>query len=97
MPHSSTFQKNSFRRIQLAMRPSIKTISNQATEKARDGKISCILGKEKLIAYKNKLLTPEEVPLTVSYDMGWNKRSSGNKYDSISGHGFIMGGNTKKI
>ena len=29
--------------------------------------------------------------------MGWNKRSSGNKYDSISGHGFVLGGNSKKI
>ena len=31
------------------------------------------------------------------YDMGWNKRSSGNKYDSISGHGFLQGGNSRKI
>ena len=29
--------------------------------------------------------------------MGWNKRSSGNKYDSISGHGFLLGGNSRKI
>ena len=29
--------------------------------------------------------------------MGWNKRSSGNKYDSISGHRFVLGGNSKKI
>ena len=97
MPHSSTFQKCSFRRIQLAIRSSIKKITNEAMEKAREDEIRCTLGEEKLVAYKNKLLTPEEVPLTVSYDMGWNKRSSGNKYDSISGHGFIMGGNTKKI
>ena len=30
-----------------------------------------------------------EVQLVVMYDMGWNKRSSGHKYDSISGHGFL--------
>ena len=29
--------------------------------------------------------------------MGWNKRSSGHKYDSISGHGFLMGGLNKKV
>ena len=28
--------------------------------------------------------------------MGWNKRSSGNRYDSNSGHAFIIGGITKK-
>ena len=35
--------------------------------------------------------------LTVCYDMGWNKRSSGNRYDSISGHGIAFGAHSKKI
>ena len=29
--------------------------------------------------------------------MGWNKRSSGHKYNSISGHGFLMGEINTKI
>ena len=29
--------------------------------------------------------------------MGWQKRSSGHKYDSTSGHGFMLGARTKKI
>ena len=29
--------------------------------------------------------------------MGWNKRSSGHMYDSVSGHGFILGGLTQKV
>ena len=45
---------------------------------------------------QNKL-TPAQVPLTVMYEMGWNKRSSGNKYNSISGHAFLIGGNSRKI
>ena len=36
----------------------------------------------------------EKVGLTVSYDMGWNKCSSGNRYDSLSGHAFIIGAYT---
>ena len=28
--------------------------------------------------------------LTVSFDIGWNKRSSGNKYDSLSDHAFYI-------
>jgi len=28
---------------------------------------------------------------TVSYDMGWSKRSTGKVYDSLSGHGFLIG------
>ena len=33
----------------------------------------------------------EQVKLTVSFDIGWNKRSSGNGYDSLSGHTFYIG------
>ena len=29
--------------------------------------------------------------------MGWNKQTSRTKYDSVSGHGSVLGGNTKKI
>ena len=46
-------------------------------------------------AYENWLSRPlterESVGITVSYDMAWQKRSSGQKYDSPSGHAFIVG------
>ena len=32
-----------------------------------------------------------------SYDMGWSKRSSGNRYDSSSGHSFMVGCLSDKI
>ena len=38
-----------------------------------------------------------KVGLDVSYDMGWQKRSSGHKYDSPSGHGFLVGCRTRKV
>ena len=47
--------------------------------------------------YEKKELDPSHAQLTLSYDMGWNKRSSGTKYDSTSGHGFVLGSQTKKI
>ena len=34
--------------------------------------------------------------LTLSVDMGWNKRSSGRRYDSPSGVFLAMGGERKK-
>ena len=37
------------------------------------------------------------VDLVVSADMGWQKRSSGRKYDSPSGHMFLIGSSTNKI
>ena len=48
----------------------------------------------------NKWLKNEPIDLprlTVAYDMGWQQRSSGRKYDSNSGHGLIIGMNTKKV
>jgi len=36
-------------------------------------------------------------PLTVLYDMGWQKRAAGRIYNSSSGHGFLIGAYTNKI
>ena len=35
--------------------------------------------------------------LTTSYDMGWNKRSSGHRCDSLSEHAFTIGACTRRI
>ena len=29
--------------------------------------------------------------ITTSYDMGWQRRSTGRVYDSLSGHGYMVG------
>ena len=52
--------------------------------------------------FKNKQIDklPEEIQrigIAISYDMGWNKRSTGRVYDSLSGHGFIIGCLTGKV
>ena len=39
----------------------------------------------------------DSVGLRVAYDMGWQKKSSGKRYDSLSGHCFLFGLDTKKI
>ena len=35
--------------------------------------------------------------LTVSYDMGWQRRSTGRKYNSLSGFGALVGNNGNKV
>ena len=47
------------------------------------------------ISYKDK--NKNKVKLTVTYDMGWQKRSSGRIYDSSSGQAFIIGASSKGI
>jgi hypothetical protein len=39
----------------------------------------------------------EKARLTVSFDMGWQKRACGCQYNSLSGHAFIVGARTKKV
>ena len=38
-----------------------------------------------------------QIGISVSYDMGWSKRSTGRVYDSLSGHGFMIGCSTGKV
>jgi hypothetical protein len=35
-------------------------------------------------------------PLVCSFDMGWQQRSSGNRYNSLSGHALLVGAFTRK-
>ena len=37
------------------------------------------------------------IGITVSYDMGWQKRSTGRIYDSLSRHGFMIGCSKAKL
>ena len=97
LPNGSSYKSRHFARIQNAIRPDIVKISDSCMDKARHEEIRTTLGEDLYKDFLQKKLTPAQVPLTVMYDMGWNKRSSGNKYDSMSGHGFLLGGNTKKI
>ena len=48
------------------------------------------------VLYKTRVKN-NKVKLTVIYDMGWQKRSSGRRYDSSSGHAFIIGARIKGI
>ena len=36
-------------------------------------------------------------PIDVAFDMGWQKRAGGRVYDSLSGHGFLIGQKTGKV
>ena len=47
--------------------------------------------------WRAKKLTNEDNGLTICYDMGWNKRSTGTRYDSISGQGVMVGALSRKV
>ena len=39
----------------------------------------------------------DKAGLTIAFDMGWNKRGCGHRYDSLSGHAIIIGTKTQKV
>ena len=90
MPHGSTFHKSTFSHVQSAQRDKIMNLSNFSMKSEREREIEATIGENKYTEYLKGNLMPNEIRLTTSYDMGWNKRSSGHKYDSISGHGFLL-------
>ena len=48
-------------------------------------------------ALSDKGKEKNKVKLTVTYDTGWQKRSSDRRYGSSSGHVFIIGGRSMGI
>ena len=63
--------------------------------KCKNGEtINNILTNKNLTTQNDEIPT---IPIAVSYDMGWQKRSGGRVYDSLSGHGFIIGCRTGKV
>ena len=59
-----------------------------------DEVIASSLQKEKLLSPKDD--NGKEI-IVGSYDMGWNKRSSGNRYDSLSGQAAFIGSRSGKV
>jgi putative lipoic acid-binding regulatory protein len=94
-PNGSVFKTKIFGRVQEQLQKEIVKITNETMRTCRDEEIKETSGESGLKKYREGKTVANDVKFTVSYNMGWNKRSSGRKYDSISGHGFLMGGHTK--
>ena len=73
MPHANTFHRNTFRHLQIFLRQEIMVVSNSSMKKCREEEISKTVSKETFEKYKDNKTTASEIPLTCSYNMGWNK------------------------
>ena len=105
LPSAQTFQKSHFGTIEKKIRTTIKQLTNSSISIALDEEMRLTLednfeGEElmsKLNDWKQKKLKNDHNGLTVCYDMGWNKRSTGTRYDSISGQGIMIGARSGKV
>ena len=101
LPNANAFRRDRFKSVEDSIGREIRKYSNKIIEEAIDEEVLLTLTKqnreESFQLWKDGLLDANSIKIKVSYDMGWNKRSSGNKYDSTSGHGIVIGALSKKI
>ena len=101
LPNSHNFVRTHTRYISF-FTDIIKTIVEDEMEEALWEEVEATIVAEKGQVYYDNWLKErkdnrEIVGLTISYDCGWQKKSSGRKYDSKSGHAFLVGAYTRKI
>jgi hypothetical protein len=78
--------------------PTINKVRMYAEQMGTDEEINATLNSPDYPI--DQELLEAEVPLhrvRASYDMGWQVRSSGNKYASPTGHGLLLGAITRKV
>ena len=95
LPNIKIVNGRFFQNMELIVGPILRQVGTKVMGEALEEEIELILGSEgKFEMWKQGNLP---VSITVSFDMGWNERSSGTRYDSISGHPFFIGCLSKKI
>ena len=102
LPRSKSFATRTFGAVESVIGKAQRDLSDRLIAEALKNEIIAQMKKDKFeISYDEWIALPpderETILLTISFDMGWQKRSSGRRYDSLSGHAFAIGGLTKKV
>jgi hypothetical protein len=108
LPNDTTMQSRSFGIIEERISPFIQSVTTQVllenlTEEVRLS-FETIPDKDEtdVANWKNSVINQSAYnkakypTITVSFDMGWQQRSSGKRYSSPSGHAFFIGGLSRK-
>ena len=112
LPNSATMEKRSFGIIESRLSPTIIGFTEEilmenlrtAVRVYYDGRRDNNSNRLLFDMWTEQVNSPDEVvllpamypKLTVSADMAWQKRSSGNRYDSNSGHATLVEATTRK-
>lgn len=95
IPSAKSLHQRLFKIMETTIGKHLSKFAVKSMEDGIDEEVKLTLNDEsKYTQYINKKLT---VALTVSFVMGWIKCSSGNRYDSISGHALKIGVLSDKI
>ena len=75
----------------------IATIRHELRTKYKLDTINSHIDAYCLGKYDDVPIEIQRIGISVSFDMGWQKRSTGRLYDSISGHGYLIGCRTNNM
>lgn len=107
LPNATTFEKSSMPKIEKGMTESIQALTDQYLQDNLVAEVMLTCEGDMTFDFDQWKTCLEEgghsddadlirPQIGVSMDMGWNKRSSGRKYDSNSGSAFLVGVKTRK-
>ena len=93
IPMPSSFPYVTFPKIENVIGPTLINVSEKSQLEALKKEVKAETGQD----YGELMTKDEKIGIMGSYDMGWNKRSSGHRYDSISGHAFLISYHCQKV
>ena len=89
--------RRQFKVLEIQLCPTMEEIKQKSQDNASQHEVQLTLDCTDNAV--EQTLLKEDVPIyrvRASFDMGWQVRSSGNKYGSCSGHAFLIGALSQK-
>jgi hypothetical protein len=105
LANSTTMQTRSFTTIEESIGPALRKVAREMMVEnlVAEVKASNSLSPNDLELWERSLTDEDFVldkckypKIQASYDMAWQQRNSGHRYNSASGHGLLVGGLTRK-
>ena len=104
LPNATTMEKRSWPELEQRLAPTIHEVALNVLQQNLEAEVLEVFGDEMdddnnllFELWKSKQLPDYLYPsIDVSTDMGWQGRSSGKSYTSLSGHAALVGMNTRK-
>ena len=94
LPNGKSMKDNKFKRIEDSIGSLIRDEAKNSIQNALEEEVRLTLKLENrendFEKWKAKELDPGAVGVVVVYDIGWNKRSTRTRYNSISSHGVAI-------
>lgn len=110
LPNATTMEKNSFPAIEERISPVIRALNKEILKENLIMEVELVMMMETTegfdataFAHWKAAITDDNIDMAnailpevvVASDMGWQKRSSGRKYDSNTGHALLVGKETR--